>query len=110
MDEKNEMDPPPRYKWPWFVLGMVVLGFVLAVIWMTVLVRRTSEERDFNMWPPTTQPVPQTNSTPPKTNADSVRTERMAEFRETLFGGCGVPVRVQRTELSGQTGYSPLRR
>ena len=93
MDEKNEAGQRPRYTWPWFVLGMVVLGFVLAIIWMSVLVRRTREQRDFNEWPAPTQPASPTNSAPNtnansiKTNVDSVKAERMAEFREILSGG-----------------------
>jgi quinoprotein glucose dehydrogenase len=93
MKEENEKDRPPRYTWPWFVLGMVVLGVVLAVIWMTALVRRTREQRE-NFWPVPTQQVPQTNpapakikSAPGKTNADSIRNERMAQFKDALFGG-----------------------
>ena len=64
MDEQNQ--PPQRlqYKWPWFVLGAVVLGAALAILWMTVLVRRIHEERE-NAWPPPAQIVPpQTNSSP----------------------------------------------
>jgi hypothetical protein len=51
------------------VLGFVVFGFVLAILWMTVLVRRTREQREYEAWPAPAQSVPQTNSTPPKTNA-----------------------------------------
>jgi putative heme-binding domain-containing protein len=86
MDEKNEPSQSPRYIWPWFVLGLVLLGFVLAIIWMTVLVRRTREQREYEAWPAPQQTVPQTNSAP-KTNSDSIRSERMAEFRDTLAGG-----------------------
>lgn len=66
MDEQNEGNQRPRYTWPWFVLGGVVLGIVLAVIWMTVLVRRTREERE-NAWPPPAQTA--TNPIETKTNA-----------------------------------------
>jgi hypothetical protein len=69
MENKNESNPPPRYTWPWIVLGFVVFGFVLAILWMTVLVRRTREQREYEAWPVPAQSVPQTNSTPPKTNA-----------------------------------------
>ncbi|HXF11134.1 MAG TPA: hypothetical protein VN625_10145 [Desulfuromonadaceae bacterium] len=44
-DEKN---PPPHYHWPWFVLGMVILGIVLAIVWMTFAVRKVERERNFN--------------------------------------------------------------
>lgn len=87
MDEKNEASQPPSYTWPWFVLGLVLLGFVLAIIWMTVLVRRTREQREYNAWPAPTHPVVPTNSAPPKTNAESIKAERMAEFHDTLLGG-----------------------
>lgn len=69
MDNNNQNEPPPRYTWPWFVLGMVLLGFVLAGIWMSVLVHRVSQQRDYNMWSAPARSVPQTNSIPPKTNS-----------------------------------------
>jgi hypothetical protein len=71
MDEKNEPNQSPRYTWPWFVLGAVVLGFVLAIIWMTILVRRTREQREYEAWPVPATPVLPTNSAPYKTNAAS---------------------------------------
>jgi hypothetical protein len=41
----------------------VVLGFVLAVLWMSVLVRRTREQREYTAWPKAAPAVsPQTNS------------------------------------------------
>jgi putative heme-binding domain-containing protein len=96
MDEKSEPSQRPRYTWPWFVLGGVVLWLVLIIIWMSVLVHRTREQRDFTPWPAPTPalPVPRTNSVAPATNAaptnaaiDSVKAQRMAEFGDTLSGG-----------------------
>jgi len=94
MDDKNQTEPPPHYTWPWFVLGMVLLGFVLAGIWMSVLVHRISQQRDFNMWSTPASRAPKTNSAPAKTNsaspgaqADPGTAERMAQFRDTLSGG-----------------------
>jgi len=43
--------PPPKYKWPWFALAMVVLGIVLAVVWMTFAVLKVKRERDFSAPP-----------------------------------------------------------
>jgi len=37
----------PRHHWPWFVLGFVLLGVVLAVLWMTAEVRRAKERRAY---------------------------------------------------------------
>jgi hypothetical protein len=74
MDEKDEKGPLPRYRWPWFVLGMVVLGFVLAVVWMSVLVHRIHEERG-DFWPKPAHPIYGTNAVP-ETNSDSVKTNR----------------------------------
>jgi F0F1-type ATP synthase assembly protein I len=45
---ENEPPPQPRYRWPWFVLAFVLLGFVLAVVWMSVAVKREKAERDFS--------------------------------------------------------------
>jgi hypothetical protein len=47
MNEPNQ-EPPPRYKWPWFLLGAVVLGAVLFVVWVTIAATRTREMRDPN--------------------------------------------------------------
>jgi hypothetical protein len=69
MDQPNQTNARPRYTWPWFVLGLVVLGVVLAVIWMSVLVRRTREQRDMTAWPKPALSVPaQTNGPVVKTN------------------------------------------
>src|SRR5258706_2043034 len=37
-----------RYTWPWFVLAGVVLGILLAVIWMSKEVARLRQRRDPN--------------------------------------------------------------
>ena len=44
MDEQNEN--PLHYRWPWFVLAAVVLGAVLAIVWMSYAVQREKQERD----------------------------------------------------------------
>jgi len=46
MDESNEK--PRRYKWPWLVAAGLVLGIVLAVIWVHVAVKTVERERDWN--------------------------------------------------------------
>ena len=47
MDEQIERQRTPRkYKWPWFVLAAVVLGILLAIIWMALEVRKVREQRD----------------------------------------------------------------
>ena len=52
MDPHRESSaPPPRYRWPWFVLGAVILAVALAVLWMAVAVRRTRALRDTNPLP-----------------------------------------------------------
>ncbi|HZL41838.1 MAG TPA: hypothetical protein VFD66_01000 [Verrucomicrobiae bacterium] len=38
----------PRYRWPWFVLGAFVAAIALAILWMSVAVRRTRQLRDSN--------------------------------------------------------------
>jgi hypothetical protein len=52
MDQSRESSAPrARYRWPWFVLGAVILAVVLAVLWMAVAVRRTRALRDTNPLP-----------------------------------------------------------
>jgi|GEM_PF-724111 len=112
MEERTEANQPRRYTWPWFLLGAVVLAIVLAIFWMSVLVHRIREQREYTPWPApsrpvtvqpatsqavTNQPEPNppastnavspTNSPPPKTSVDPVRAQRMAEFSDTLSGG-----------------------
>lgn len=65
MDQQNEQNQRPHYRWPWFVLGAFVLAIILAVIWMTVLIQRTREQREMYSWP---QAPVQTNA-PARTNA-----------------------------------------
>jgi putative heme-binding domain-containing protein len=96
MDEKDEASQRPRYTWPRYVLGAVVVWLVLVIVWVSVIARRTREQRDDNPWPAPTpaQPVPKTNFVAPRTNSvlpnakiDPVKTQRMAEFSDTLSGG-----------------------
>jgi hypothetical protein len=47
--EMNEPNGNPRrYKWPWVVAAMVVLGIVLAVVWVTIAAKKIERERDWN--------------------------------------------------------------
>jgi hypothetical protein len=51
MDEQNQSGPPQQYIWPRYVLGGVILGVVLAIIWMAVLVHRVRGQREYLVWP-----------------------------------------------------------
>jgi len=51
MDEQNQSEPPRKYTWPKYVLAGVVLGIVLAIVWMAVLVHRIREQREEVAWP-----------------------------------------------------------
>ena len=82
MDEQNQSGTPQKYLWPRFVLSGVILGIVLAIIWMAVLVHRIREQREDMTWPTNvtkaavaqsnqsaamlTNSVPATNSTLPR--------------------------------------------
>ena len=44
----NPSDPPRHYKWPWIAAAVVLLGIVLAVIWITVAARKIERERDWS--------------------------------------------------------------
>jgi hypothetical protein len=48
MNEPVEDVPKRTYQWPWFLLAGVLLGIVLAVIWVGFAAHREKEERDFN--------------------------------------------------------------
>lgn len=48
MDEPCEELPKRNFRWPWFLLAGVLLGIVLAVIWVGYAAHREQEERDFS--------------------------------------------------------------
>jgi len=50
MEDKSPDSVPPRYRWPWFVLAALVLGVLLALMWMTVEVRRIRRQQSSNPW------------------------------------------------------------
>jgi hypothetical protein len=57
-DDKSNLPsakPGPRYTWPWWVLGAVLLAIALAVLWMSQEIQRTRRIRDLNT------PAPQTD-------------------------------------------------
>jgi hypothetical protein len=60
-DQSNPPEAPekPHYTWPWFVLGAVLLGLALAVLWMSKEVGRMRSIRDMNA------PAPRTNFVTP---------------------------------------------
>ena len=61
MDERiQDAGSTPRYRWPWFLLGAIVLGIVMAVVWMAVEVHSVKEQRDNNRTG--TQPVAEPGS------------------------------------------------
>jgi formylglycine-generating enzyme required for sulfatase activity len=52
-------NPPPKYRWPWFLLAAFLLGVLLAVLWVAKEVIRVKQRRDgmigqagFNAPPP----------------------------------------------------------
>jgi len=46
-------DPQKNYRWPWFVLAAVLLGIVLAVVWVGLAVKKVEQQRDFTPLPST---------------------------------------------------------
>ena len=60
-DDKNHPLPAarPRYRWPWFVLGAIILAILLAILWMSKEIGRVRRIRDLNT------PAPQTGSDNP---------------------------------------------
>jgi hypothetical protein len=67
MSEKSEMPTPPRYRWPWFVLALFLLGLVLVIVWVGLEARRLREYRsDSPANPASTQsPAPLSATNPP---------------------------------------------
>jgi hypothetical protein len=48
MDEPEKNSPKQNYKWPWFLLAGIILGIALAILWMTIAVKKIERERNFN--------------------------------------------------------------
>jgi F0F1-type ATP synthase assembly protein I len=46
-----------RYKWPWFALAFVLLGIVMAVLWVALAAKKIEQRRDFNEPLPSTAPA-----------------------------------------------------
>lgn len=46
--QPSEPQPRRRYTWPWFVLGAVLLGFLLAVLWLSREIARTQRLKELN--------------------------------------------------------------
>ncbi len=53
MSAPEKDSPRPNYKWPWFVLAAVLLGAVLAVLWVAFAVKKVESQRDFAPLPAT---------------------------------------------------------
>ena len=51
------IENPRRYTWPWFVAAAVVLGIALAIVWVSIAVKKVERERDFNAPLPNSAPV-----------------------------------------------------
>jgi len=46
MNEPN--GNPRRYRWPWLVLAVLLLGVALGILWMSFEVRNVERERNMN--------------------------------------------------------------
>ena len=57
MSAPENHPPKPKYIWPWFVLGFVVLGILLAVFWVALAAKKIEQQRDFNAPIPTSSPA-----------------------------------------------------
>jgi hypothetical protein len=53
MNEPVEKIPPRTYRWPWFLLAAVLLGIVLAIIWVAYARNCEKQEPDFSAPLPT---------------------------------------------------------
>jgi hypothetical protein len=57
--ENETATPPPRYAWPWWLLAAVMLGVLLAALWVSAEVRRTRERQQYQI------PLSATNASAP---------------------------------------------
>ena len=87
MDDTTGNAGRPRYRWPYFLLAGIVLGVVLAVLWMSVLVRRLRDVREPDMYPATNRADAAAMISSGATNGVRTNEDRLAEFRFALQGG-----------------------
>lgn len=50
-------ETPRRYRWPWLAAAAMVLGLVLAIIWVGLAVKKVERERDLNAPLPNSAPA-----------------------------------------------------
>lgn len=48
MNEPDENIPKQNYRWPWFLAAGILLGIVLAVVWVGYAAHREAEEHNFS--------------------------------------------------------------
>ena len=48
--------PKQNYRWPWFALAAVLLGLLLAVLWVGNAAKKIAQQRDYNAPLPATAP------------------------------------------------------
>jgi len=46
-DDSQGKGKTPRHVWPWFVLAALILGIILAVIWLKFEIERTRQRRQY---------------------------------------------------------------
>lgn len=46
MIEPDENSPKLKYQWPWFVLAAVLLGGVLAILFVRAAAKKVEQQRD----------------------------------------------------------------
>jgi len=57
-EQMNESKENPRhYRWPWLVAGAVVVGLVLAVVWVGFAAKKVERERELNTPLPDSTPA-----------------------------------------------------
>lgn len=57
MSTPDENPSRRKYRWPWFVLTAVLLGFVLAILWVGLAARKIERQRDYNAPLPSSTPA-----------------------------------------------------
>ncbi|MCW5551540.1 MAG: formylglycine-generating enzyme family protein [Verrucomicrobiae bacterium] len=51
MIKKDTSPSGPSYRWPWLLLAAILLGILLAVLWLTAETRRLKEQRQYDFVP-----------------------------------------------------------
>lgn len=90
------MEAAPKHRWPWLVLLFFVLACLLAVVWMTVAVKRTEFIRQINL------PTPASTNSPGQVNVVEILKAAQSYAKDLRSRGVTTPALAPLSDLVQQ--------